>query len=95
MKAAEAQLAHVVAELFERLPSLIGFSIEDLGAKPEEPRLTQLELELMLSNVETFPCTPSGEALIGEIAVPLLELIDERPEARGLLPGRTFARQLQ
>lgn len=95
MKALEAQLAHVVAELFDRLPCLIGFSVEDLGATPEEPGIAQLERELMLANVETFPRTADGEALIGEIAAPLLDLIDDEPEARALLPGRTFARRLQ
>jgi hypothetical protein len=95
VKPVEAQLAHVVAELFDRLPCLIGFSVEDLGEIPEEPGVAQLERELMLANVETFPRTSDGEALIGEIAAPLLELIDDEPEARALLPGRTFARRLQ
>lgn len=48
----------------------------------------------MLTNIETFPGTvPPGE-LVGEIALPLIELMDEQPEARELLRGRTFARRL-
>lgn len=79
MKPVQSQVESVVAQVFARLPVLIGFSVA-------------LDPELVLADVETFPWTPYGQELMGEIAVPLLELMDEEPEARELLRGRTFAR---
>jgi hypothetical protein len=79
MNRVESQLDEVVARVFDRLPALVGFSVE-------------LAPELVLADVETFPWPAQREDLVGEIAVPLLELIDEAPEARELLRGRTFAR---
>lgn len=94
MKAVESHLEAVVAELFERLPALVGFSVQQLDAPPAEPAHMQLENELVLADVETFPWPGQRAELLGEIALPLLELIDEEPEARELLRGRTFVRTL-
>jgi hypothetical protein len=80
----EADLEATVFTLFQRCPLLCGFSVQ------------ALESDLFLRDVSFHP--PPGQAqsekLRGEIAVALLELIDERPEARELLCGRTFARTL-
>lgn len=95
MKPVESHLEEVVAGLFDRLPALMGFSVEELAAAAEDPRELHLENELVLANVETFPWTARQGGLLGEIAVPLIELMDEEPEARELLRGRTFARALQ
>ena len=92
MRPVESQLEDVMAQLFERLPALVGFSVEELDAEGPTPHNVQLENELVLANVETFPWTGDARGLLGEIAVPLLELMDEEPEARELLRGRTFAR---
>jgi hypothetical protein len=81
MKPLHSQVDAVVAQVFDRLPVLVGFSVA-------------LEPELVLADVETFPWTPYGAELTGEIAVPLLDLMDEEPAARELLRGRTFARSV-
>jgi hypothetical protein len=81
MKPVESQVEAVVAQVFDRLPALVGFSVA-------------LEPELVLADVETFPRFAQREDLMGEIAIPLLELLDEEPEARELLCGRTFVRTL-
>jgi hypothetical protein len=81
MKPIESQLEAVLAQVFERLPGLVGFSVE-------------IDPELSLPEVDTFPWTLRSPELMGEIAVPLLELMDEQPEARALLHGRTFVRTL-
>jgi hypothetical protein len=91
MKPLQSRLENVVARLFDELPALMGFSVEQAESEPHD---LPLERELMLSNVETFPWTGNSRELLGEIAVPLLELIDEEPEARELLRGRTFARRV-
>ncbi len=81
MKPLESEVEAVVAQVFDRLPALVGFSV---AAEPE----------LALADVETFPRFAQREDLMGEIAIPLLELMDEQPAAGELLRGRTFVRSL-
>jgi hypothetical protein len=70
-----------VSELFASCPELSGFSVG------------QLDGELCLTDVETLPYM-KNEALFGQIAAALVELIDEQPDAAAQLSGRTFARTL-
>lgn len=76
----EADLAARVAALFGRYPALCGFSVQ--------------EDELVLSDLTCHPVPDRerAEAVLGEVAQVLLELVDEQPEAAELLRGRTFAR---
>jgi len=76
----EADLQAVVATIFQRLPELVGFCVRE--AKDE----------LCLAGVETFPADLEPDELMGEIALPLLDLLEEDPQARELMRGRTFAR---
>ncbi len=94
MRPVESQIEEVVAEVFDRLPALVGFSVQVLDPQPEsaDARQMQLENDLFLADVETFPWSGQYAELVGEIALPLLELIDEEPAARAFLSGRTFAR---
>jgi hypothetical protein len=78
----ETDLQAVVASLFERFPELVGFSVRE--AKDD----------LCLSGVETFPPEAQPARLMGAIAAPLLDMLDEDPAAGELLSGRTFARTL-
>jgi hypothetical protein len=78
---AETELRSLVERLFKRWPMLAGFSVQDTG-------------ELLLADVETNPWSAAGPELSGEIAVALLDFIDEDPAARELVRGRTFVRTL-
>ncbi|MEW6689225.1 MAG: hypothetical protein AB1452_09070 [Pseudomonadota bacterium] len=91
----EGDLKATVDALFRRWPALHGFSVID-ARDPAIDRVTgQLEGELCLADLGLYPCVGDGPSeLLGEIAVALLDLIDERPEVRELLRGRTFARAL-
>ena len=80
---AQADLQALVASLFQRFPALVGFSIDE-ASRPD----------LRFSHVVTFPGYIAPTELMNEIAVPLLELLEEEPDARELLRGRTFARSL-
>jgi hypothetical protein len=80
--AVETEIHDVVDALFRRLPSLVGFSVQEA------------QRELVLADVATDPWSAQSQELWGEIAATILELMDEEPAARELMAGRTFARTL-
>lgn len=79
----ENELAAVVAGLFRRWPSLVGFSVAQVPAS-----------ELVISDIATDPWREQSQELFGEIAGVLREFMEDEPAARNLLRGRTFARTL-
>lgn len=89
-----AQVDTLVRALFDRYPDLIGFGVQDPGDLRAMRSTAELTEELCLVDVETFPDQGDALSLLAEIAAALLELIDEAPETRALLRGRTFARTL-
>jgi hypothetical protein len=93
---AEVDLKATVDALFRRWPALCGFSVADAHGLSDERVSGQLEGELCLADVGVYPSLGVAQPveLLGEIAVALLDLLDERPEARELLRGRTFTRIL-
>ncbi len=88
----KAELEALVARLFRRYPALIGFSIQDASTVRATRCTAELDGDLCLVDVETFGAGPGATQLLGEIALPLLELIDKAPMTRDLMRGRTFAR---
>jgi hypothetical protein len=75
------ELDTLVGTLFRYYPSLHGFTVTG---------------DLVIADVELNPwadCEPA-ELMVGFITKALLELMDECPETRELLRGRTFARVL-
>jgi hypothetical protein len=73
------EVQDVVSALFQRYPTLCGFSVRE---------------DLSFSNVACHPALAGDEAelLCEEISATLHELMEERPEAADLLRGRTLAR---
>ena len=73
------EVQDVVNTLFQRYPTLCGFSVKE---------------DMSFSNVACHPALASEEAelLCEEISATLHELMEERPEAAELLRGRTLAR---
>lgn len=73
------EVQDVVNTLFQRCPTLCGFSVKE---------------DMSFSNVACHPALASEEAemLCGEISATLRELMEEQPEAAELLRGRTVAR---
>ena len=82
-----------VDKIFAACPELCGFPVQEAQSVSAAGASEPLEGDLRLADVETAPYAPS-ERLLGEIAVALIELIDEQPEALDELRGRTFARTL-
>jgi hypothetical protein len=73
------EVQDAVNTLFQRYPTLCGFSVRD---------------DLSFSNVACHPALASSDAeiLCEEISATLHELLEEQPEAAELLRGRTVAR---
>lgn len=90
----ETELSAAVNALFQRWPSLVGFSVQETQTPSRNRPAAQLEHELVLADVETDPWPAHSKELLGEIAVALLDLIDSEPAARELMRGRTFARRM-
>jgi hypothetical protein len=87
------ELDATIERLFKRYPQLHGFSVLDAASVSRDRQTDRLEGDLFLADLGVDPWGNTAE-LVGEIAVSLLELMDENPEARAQLSGRTFARTL-
>lgn len=92
----EEDLAVRVDTIFDRCPALHGFTVQDSSALPEELRSLALERELVVTDIGVFPFLNADqcEQIYNEIAVALLDFMFERPSAKDVLRGRTFARTL-
>ena len=79
MDALQQEVQEVVGTLFRRHPALCGFSLQQ---------------DLKLSHLACHPTLLGEDAqmLQDEILEALQELVEARPEAAQVLPGRTFAR---
>jgi hypothetical protein len=78
-------LETALGELFRREPGLCGFSIHEMRVSPMP--------EVVFDDIAIQPWAgykPSPE-LVNEIAGTLLDAVEDFPEARQLLNGRTFA----
>ncbi len=95
MRHVEAQLEESIVSLFGGFPSLCGFSVQDRPGLPDGGSAA-LQSGLFLTDIGLYPAPGLEEArmICEEIRETLVQLIDERPEARKLLSGRTFARSL-
>jgi hypothetical protein len=92
----EEDLAARLETIFDRCPQLHGFTVQDSSALPEELRSLALEKELVVTDIGVYPFINAEqcEAIYNEIAVALLDFMFERPSAKDVLRGRTFARTL-
>jgi len=89
-----AELEESMLTLFGGFPSLCGFSIQDRPGNAAGSEA--LEGGLFLTDVGLYPLPNIEEAkfICQEIRDTLAQLLEERPQARELLSGRTFARSL-
>ncbi|MGE5639701.1 MAG: hypothetical protein ACM30H_06360 [Clostridia bacterium] len=91
-RAADADIAAHVGSLFARCPELSGFSVQakvfaDAANVPEAEELfvTAISISPRLSKEQYA-------TIFEQISASLMQLLGERPEAKSLLRGRTFAR---
>lgn len=81
--------------LFRRCPTLCGFSVRDTEGLARDGIALDHASELYVTEVSVFPLTglEAPKEICREIAQTLVRLIEERPEACGLLRERAFARE--
>jgi hypothetical protein len=91
-RVAESDLEETVRTLFRRLPGLAGFSVLDAASMAGSREAGRLEGDLCLADLTVVPPDVDAGAHFSEIALALIDVLDEHPEARELLRGRTFAR---
>lgn len=93
----ETALAARIKSLFVRCPSLCGFAVLERGTLPQGLEAAPLEGDLFVTDIGVYPrvSPEASEEVCDEITVALLDFMYDRPEARELLAGRTFARTLQ
>jgi|SRR5688572_6580955 hypothetical protein len=89
----EAALRAQVETIFDRCSELCGFSVSERLVS-ENGKEGVREWELYVCAVAAYPELGEGQAedFIGEISGVLADLLNQRPQAADLLPGRTFAR---
>src|SRR5690242_14926422 len=88
-------IEETVRLLFLRLAGLSGFSVIDAASMVGDREAGQLQGDLCLADITISPdFATAKDDYFTDIAMALVDLLDEQPEARALLRGRTFARTL-
>ena len=93
---AEAEIEQRMRALFGRCPTLNRFTVRDRSMLPDQIDPTTLQGEIFVFEVSLFPRygTRHYEEVYTQIASALHDAIKALPEARALLPGRSFVRSL-
>jgi hypothetical protein len=82
--------------VFRRRPELQRFVIQDRSGLPDHIDRGELRGELFVTQITLFPRRGGKQydEIYADIARAITQLVDERPEALGMLPGRAFVRAL-
>jgi hypothetical protein len=82
--------------VFGRRPDLLRFVIQDRAGLPDHIDRGSLHGELFITQITPYPRRGSRQydEVYADIARAITQVIDERPEALGLLPGKAFVRTL-
>lgn len=96
MNAVEAELEGRVARLFCRRPELWRFTVRDRSGLPDHLDPTSLAGEFFIFEIGLSPRLGKRQydEVYDEIVRAISSAVAARPEARRLLPGRTFMRAL-
>jgi hypothetical protein len=96
MKPLEAELEARVAHLFQRRPELWRFTVRDRTGLPDHLDPTVLSGELFIFEIGLSPRLGKAQydEVYDEIARAIAAAVAAQPEARRLLPNRTFVRAL-
>jgi hypothetical protein len=96
MDSAETELEGRVARLFERRPDLWRFTVRDRSGLPDNLDPTTLTGEFFIFEIGLSPRFGKHQydEVYDDIARAITQTVAEHPEAKRLLPGRTFMRAL-
>ena len=96
MDSAEAELEGRVARLFGKRPELWRFTVRDRSGLPDHLDPTSLAGEFFIFEIGLSPRLGKRQydEVYDEIVRAITSAVAARPEARRLLPGRTFMRAL-
>jgi hypothetical protein len=96
MDSAEAELEGRVARLFGKRPELWRFTVRDRSGLPDHLDPTALAGEFFIFEIGLSPRLGKRQydEVYDEIVRAISSAVAARPEARRLLPGRTFMRAL-
>jgi hypothetical protein len=92
----EAEIEARVARLFARRPELWRFTVRDRSGLPDHLDPTALAGELFIFEIGLSPRLGKDhyDEVYDDIARAITAAVAERPEAKRILPGRTFVRAL-
>ncbi len=98
LEKAEAAVTDLFARLgalFDHYPALVGFSVQEYGTLAKDRLVAALDGNLCIADVslDGWPGDDASGVLCSVTQV-MIEVLDERPELKQLLSGRTFARTL-
>jgi hypothetical protein len=96
MDSVEAELEGRVARLFGKRPELWRFTVRDRSGLPDHLDPTSLAGEFFIFEIGLSPRLGKRQydEVYDEIVRAITGAVAARPEARRLLPGRTFMRAL-
>ena len=96
MDSAETELEGSMARLFERRPELWRFTVRDRTGLPDNLDPTTLTGEFFIFEIGLSPRLGKAQynEVYDDIARAITAAVAAAPEAKRLLPGRTFMRAL-
>ena len=96
MHSAETELEGLVARLFARRPELWRFTVRDRSGLPDHLDPTTLTGEFFIFEIGLSPRLGKDQynEVYDDIARAITAAVAAMPEAKRLLPGRTFMRAL-
>jgi hypothetical protein len=96
MHSAETELEGLVARVFARRPELWRFTVRDRSGLPDHLDPTTLIGEFFIFEIGLSPRLGKDQynEIYDDIARAITAAVDALPEAKRLLPGRTFMRAL-
>jgi hypothetical protein len=92
----ETELEAAVGRVFDRCPTLFRFTVRDRSGLPDHIDPTALDGELFIFEIALSPRWGKRQydEVYQEIASALSAAVKAIPEAKRLLPGRSFVRAL-
>jgi hypothetical protein len=92
----EAEVSAGMKVLFYRHPELCGFVVRDRAGLPAHVNRDKLEGEIFITEIGLYPRLDKTQydEIYEEIAKIITRLVNDKPETKDVLVGRTFARTM-